>query len=62
MFRGLYRTGGAKLISLALVKTNPRNKLGDMISKTLCEIEQVWDIEKEPLGFLSFFLPECLQE
>ena len=33
LFRGLYRNGGSKFISMALVKTNPQNELGDSISE-----------------------------
>ena len=35
MFRGLYRNGGSKFISIGLVKINPQNELGDIISGPL---------------------------
>ena len=34
-FRGLYRNGGSKFISMGLVKINPQNELGDIISGPL---------------------------
>ena len=35
LFKGLYRNGGSKLMSVALVKIIPQNKLGDIMSRTL---------------------------
>ena len=33
LLRGLYRNGGSRFISMALVKTNPQNEFGDIMSE-----------------------------
>jgi len=51
-FRGLYRNGGSKFISMGLVKINPQNELGDIISGPLVAlVNGTW----HPVFFISVY-------
>ena len=40
LFRDFAELGGSKSISMALVKTNPKNELGDIISDPCVELNR----------------------
>ena len=55
VFRGLYRNGGSKFISLALVKANPRNELRDLISETCVKLNKFGILKRNHLVSWVFF-------
>ena len=53
LFRDFAELGGSKSISMALVKTNPKNELGDIISDPCVELNRFWLINR--IGFFILF-------